>query len=236
MSSISQGDTSLESASPSIQCPIDLLTVPAEVRHELYKWLFAKRVTTMTSIRILQSRATSSTPPEIVYSPDNDMMSRTERSSQILRTCRMIFHEAVVVLYGNTTFYLHGGAHLSSLKRYVDCRNIQNIILRTQLEDTSWCGRFDSAVGPLFIGELVFPSLRSFQIKIRIKNPNRKIDSNELPIETKIVRGETLSRTLQVQKSHGQLNLLLESYCQGGDLVAFRLAGAGAARYEDVRV
>lgn len=87
----------------------------------------------------------------------NDKIHRSQPSAQNLGVYRSIYHEALSVLYTNTTFYLHGGAHFASLPRLVDRNSVRKIALRMDVEEGSKYVEFGTAMQPLCLVEGEFP-------------------------------------------------------------------------------
>ena len=148
--------------------------------------------------------------------------------------CRTIFHEALPVLYSSTIFYLHSGAHLGSLPRFVDCNSVQSIILRVHFRDNHGFPDKDTALRPLRMDGSVLPSLTSLRIKV---NPLRSkiFLPSEFEAKNKRMRVAALSKILQIQESHKQLTSLFESESQTGGVIVFRLATADAVIHDGVR-
>lgn len=213
--------------------PPNLVTIPPEMRLHIYAYLFGERTAVMTKRsdigNICRRRVR-------VARIDEDVLSRTNRSSQVLRVCRKIFYEALPVLYSSTRFYLHSGAHLGSLSRHIDCNSVRSILLRLhfrmhdRIEDADSA---EAALRPLCMDGLILPSLTSLQIKV---NPIKSKDSLTARTEAqnKEMQVAALSKILQIQGSRKQLTSLFVTEPQTGDVIGFRLATAGAVIHDGV--
>lgn len=209
--------------------PADLLTLAVEVRLDIYAHVFGNSVAMMTNDMFNLRRADPMALGSRVATDKNrDQIYRRQRSSQILRVCGKIYHEALPVLYANTTFYIHAGAHLVSLHRLVNWNNVRTVILRMEVENSLDFLKDDVEMLRLRLEGVVFPRLTSLQIFIS------KIDV-EPTFDARFLRVHTLFSILRVQLSHHQLCLFFEREPRQESEIAFRLVTASAKSHEKVR-
>ena len=213
--------------------PANLLSLPVELRLGIYAYLFGTRIATIAGSPFWKrdGEQINIQNPELRMTLDkkNDRISRTERSSQILPVCRKIWQEALPVLYANTTFYLHGFAHLASLSRLVDCNSIQKIVLRLEVRETRDWLEMASALNTLDLDGVVLPKLTWLGIKVKAV----KVNFNTV-FGARFIRADVLSEILRIKDFHPQLKLLFEAETRNGDELAYRLATVNAVCQKDV--
>ena len=163
------------------------------------------------------------------------MITPTQRSSQVLRVCRSMYHEAYPRLYANTTFYLHGGTHLASLSRHVDRHKVRIILLRMMVSKSSDRLDREPILQALLLDGVTFPNLKSLEIKIGLRGPEDTNPDHFSRLDARRFRREILSSILGIQMSHNHLCRLLESGTPTGTGLAFRLVTASAANRENVK-
>ena len=191
--------------------PLDLLTVPVELRLSVYEILFADMVTVIGNWRGRYS-------PNAYLNKADDSVSHRFGSSLVLRACRQIYREALPVLNWQKTLYLHRGAHLSSVPRLVNGNRVRSIILRMQFGGTSEFSEFATALRPLCMPGIGLSNLTSLQIKV---DP---VNAKSTQYNSSVLRIGLLSALRKIQKTNQQLSLVLESASPEQNLISLKLA------------
>ncbi len=226
----SQAEASSQSQLPvSRHGPADLMTLAVEVRLNIYDHLFGHKVAVMRENPLPSSHLGN--PASLVYG-NPETIYPTQRSAQILRVCRQIYHEACSRLYTNTTFYVHGDIHLASLPRYVDGHNLRILVLRRKVVDFSGRHYKDCVTQALDLDEITFPNLKSLEIII---GWSAKIDPDSYDrMKVKSFKKEVLLSLFRIQSSHNHLCGIFESGITTGNGFTFRLVTASAKGRENV--
>lgn len=223
--------------------PAVLVTLPAEVRLAIYGFLFRKRVAMMRNGVASNREARRSNltyrggkggkTKLIKIDETQDQMTRTERSSQLLRVCRSIHDEALPVLYDDTLFYLYGGAHIVSLHTLAHNESVRTIVLRLDVEETDDYLDFESQMRPLSSEVITFPNLKSLQIKIKLHTFSYRSDRRKM--DASFIRIDTLFSMLRVVTPQNQPRSFFEDETKKGSEIAFRMVIGDAERQERVR-
>jgi hypothetical protein len=129
-----------------------LMTIPAEVRQNIYHFVFG------CDTAVLEAQYLASENRNYSY------LLHKPRSSQILRTCDRVCKEARVILFANTTFIINTHADFHRLPHEARCVHepelMKHLIWKIATNDLQKRWR----TGDLNVSETLFPSLETMEI------------------------------------------------------------------------